>query len=196
MTISLMNAMETMMGLDIYKLKVRKLEDTYSVHQNRLHTLTVSAFDLRDNKSLSDVFEKFSEFVIKDKSEYFDIQKTAQKHNVPDDWYYSGLSMLSDDRDVMIFSNEDNTQRIEIAIEDVITCIDDCYTLYAEEVGYQRRDCVGPMFDEFFGGGEEFFGIHYTPFNEVLDVAKTYTVKGSPMETWVLADDEFVNFSF
>lgn len=183
------------MGLDIYKLKVCKPEQKDTVHPNRLHTLSVSDNDLRENKSLSDVFTKFSEFVVEENAEYYNIQSTALKHGIPENWYYSGISIL-DDCDVMIFSDEENTQRLEIPLEEVDTVMDKCYHLYAVEVGYQRRDCTGPMFEEFFGGGEEFFGIHYTPYNEVLEVAKTYANLNTPLKSWVLEDDEFINFSF
>lgn len=184
------------MGLDIYRLKVRHPDDVSSIHPHRLHKLMVSNDDLKENKSLSDVLKKFQLFVTKSQTEYYNIKDTAIKHDIPVSWYYAGLSMLGEKGNVMVFSDENDVHKREIPLEDVVVVIDDCYTLYSEEVGYQRKDCTGPMFDEFFGGGEEYFGIHYTPYNEVLDVAKTYTNPGSSMESWVLLDDEFICFSF
>lgn len=183
------------MGLDIYKLKVRKKEDKSDVIPSRWRTLIVSDDDLKENKSLSDVFNKFKDFVEKSQAEYYDIKNTALKFSIPDTWYYSGIRTSSNGIEVMVFSDENDVHMREIPLTDALEIIGNCYTLYSEEIGYQRKDCNGPMFDEFFGG-QEFYGIHYTPYNEVLEVAKTYTNPDSPMESWTLNDDEFIDFSF
>lgn len=183
------------MGLDIYKLRVRHLSEQSKVHRHRWHELTVTEDDLKENKSLSDVFDKFEPMVIKSKMDCYDIASTAKKHCIPEDWYCIGMDMLSD-AGYLKFVDEEATQTINVPLEDAVMVQCESFTLYAEEVGYQRGDVSGPMFAEFFGGGDEFFGMYYTPFNEVLDVAKMYSNDGTPMKSWVLAEDEFINFSF
>lgn len=183
------------MGLDIYKLRVCHLSEQSKVHRHRWHELTVTDDELKENKSLADVFKKFDSMVVEGVIDCYDIAQTAKENGIPEDWYYTGIDMLSDDG-YLKYVDENATRTINIPLEDAVMVQCESFTLYAEEVGYQRGDVSGPMFAELFGGGDEFFGIHYTPFNEVLDVAKTYSNDDTPMKSWVLAEDEFINFSF
>lgn len=189
------------MGLDIYKYKVLSKEEADATVGVRINRISALDEELKENKSLAEVFEKFKDKVQETSDLVYDIVATANKYNIPGDWFYVG-SHFENNVIVLRFSEDDfnkpdsNIQTIDVLETDAVKEILPVYELFIEETGYQRKDVFGNMYDEFFGGGDEYFGIHYTIHNEVLDVAKTYTYNESPMYSWVLNDDEFVEFSF
>lgn len=186
------------MGLDIYKIKVvdqRTFDNTIPSLRSRLEVLES---EMNDNKSLKDLLLKFQKSVLLETTEVIDLISTAKKNSIPDDWFFSGVDYVDYDNQTYayVFENDERTEKILVSEVDVVIINSPVYVLLGVEVGYQRKNCTGNMFDEFFGGGDEYYGIHFTASNEVLDVAKTYTNEGSPMETWVLSDDEYIDFSF
>lgn len=180
------------MGLDIYKYKATK--DTSNDSEKYILDPTET------NKSMINLFNKFSDYVIEEDIDFYDwMQSFIKKGLNEEDYDFHGT-----DFETYEFKHKQNGAIIEIPYNEIVLQKIKTKVIYCQEVAYQRKGVTLDFYDKFYGNcwyitnksevsedDQQLFVFN----NEVLNEAKKYAEPDAPIQRWCLADDEFVYFS-
>ena len=178
------------MGLDIHLYEVDKTSEQFLV-----------LYEEDTNKSRNALFEKFSEYVVKDVEKDVDDEETFKKKGVKSEELERSLISGGSIR----YTNTSDNSTVEV-------CWDECEwkeipvkKLPVRAVAYQRKGMVGGFYTQFLAGcwyvSEETEldaddSKDFVLTQQDLDKAKEFCEDGYPLKGWVLQGNQFVEFNY